>query len=934
MHETEIQTRKEIIDKNLHLAGWNVDDPSQVIKELDIYLTQDVQPDKSSSPFSGHHFSDYALIHHGKPIAIIEAKKTSRDARLGQEQALQYAQKIQQIHGGNIPFVFYTNGWETFFWESDFYPPLKVYGFPTFDDLEWMNLRRSDRKPLSVELINTNIAGRDYQIEAIRTILEEIENKHQKFLLVMATGTGKTRVAVALVDVIKRAKWAKRILFLVDRIALRDQALDAFEDYMPTEPRWPEENEKAFMKDRRIYVTTYQTMLNLIENSTRQATCVSPFFFDLIIADESHRSIYNIYSNVLNYFCGLKLGLTATPTDRIDHDTFKLFNCDTHDPTFAYTYEEAIQHIPPYLNDYEVLEIQSKFQVQGIHGEELSPDEQRKLIAEGKDLEEIDFEGSDIERKVTNSGTNLLILREFMEECIKDPSGTLPGKTIIFAFSIAHARRLVDIFDKMYPEQEGKLARVLVSEDPRVHGKNGLLEQFRFRDMPRVAVSVDMLDTGIDVREIVNLVIAKPVYSYVKFWQMIGRGTRVLDNKEIKPWCPEKDKFLIIDCWSNFEYFGMHPQGREPSQQIPLPVRLFNTRLDKLEIAITQNITEAIEFSKSDLRKDISILPENNVVVKDNKSCLAAVEPEQFWSQLKQDDIQYLRSFIAPIMRVRTDADFKAMRFEMEVVEFSTACLAGDLDKAEILKAGIILQVSQLPLSVNIVAREKKLIEEVQKDEWWRNSTEEKLHKIIDHLAPLIQFRDEFRQSTIMELDIEDIISLKRYVTVGPENQRIPVETYRERIERYIQELVDKNPVLQKIKAGGRITDDEINQLAKLLEKQDPHITVDLLRTAYDNKSAQFIQFIKHILGLEEIESRNQTIARKFDEFIAQHNTFTSLQIQFIQMIRTFIIQTGKVEKTSLIDEPFTKIHPMGIRGVFNESEIEEILEFTDHLVA
>ncbi len=252
---TETQTRQQIIDERLRLAGWNVKDPSQVTEELDIDLRVQ-RPRKVAeqrSKYEGHQFVDYALLHRGRPVAVVEAKKTSKDAQLGQEQALQYAQNLQQLNDGPIPFISYTNGHEIYFWESDFYPPAKLHGFPTPDDLEWFGERREGRKPLSIEMINTAIVDRDYQIAAIRTILEQIEAKRQKFLLVMATGTGKTRTAVALVELLMRARWAKRVLFLVDRIALRDQALnEAFKVYMPSEPRWPEEGEAVFARNRRV----------------------------------------------------------------------------------------------------------------------------------------------------------------------------------------------------------------------------------------------------------------------------------------------------------------------------------------------------------------------------------------------------------------------------------------------------------------------------------------------------------------------------------------------------------------------------------------------------------------------------------------------------------------------------------------------------------
>ena len=346
----EAETRQHIIDANLRLAGWSVNDPSQVIQELDIYLAHAgvPVPADAGNPCAGHQYADCALLLHGKPAAVIEAKRTSKDAQLGQEQALRYAENLQKIHGGPTPFILYSNGYDTGFWDSDFYPPARVYGFPAHDDLEWMAQRRDSRRPLSLELVNNAIVERDYQFAAIRSVLEGAEKKRRRFLLVMATGTGKTRTAVALLDVLIRARWAKRILFLVDRIALRDQALDAFKEHLPAEPRWPQPEEKVFARDR-VYVATYPTMLNLIQNGTAPESWISPYFFDIVVADESHRSIYDTYKHVVEYFHAIKIGLTATPKDQVEHDTFQLFDCGTHEPTFAYTHEEALAHDPPYL---------------------------------------------------------------------------------------------------------------------------------------------------------------------------------------------------------------------------------------------------------------------------------------------------------------------------------------------------------------------------------------------------------------------------------------------------------------------------------------------------------------------------------------------------------------------------------------------------------
>ena len=426
--------------------------------------------------------------------------------------------------------------------------------------------------------------------------------------------------------------------------------------------------------------------------------------------DESHRSIYNTYQEILDYFNTITLGLTATPTDVIDHNTFQLFETEDGVPTFAYSYDEAVNHIPPYLCNFQVMKIKTKFQDEGISKRTISLEDQQKLILEGKEIEEINYEGTEIEKKVINRGTNALIVREFMEESIKDANGVLPGKTIFFCISKAHARRMEEIFDSLYPEYKGELAKVIVSEDPRVYGKGGLLDQFKNNDMPRVALSVDMLDTGIDIREFTNLVFAKPVYSYTKFWQMIGRGTRLLEPEKIKPWCTQKDEFLILDCWDNFEYFKLNPRGKELKPQIPLPVRLFGVRLNKIEEAQIHGQTEIAEKEIQKLKKQIATLPQNSVVIMEAKHELQRLDDENFWNNLSQDKLEFLEGVVKPLFRTVADADFKAMRFEKDIVEVSLAHFANEKDKFETLKESIIEEIGELPLSVNIVAKEEQLI--------------------------------------------------------------------------------------------------------------------------------------------------------------------------------------------------------------------------------
>lgn len=929
--KNEKLTRKEIIDLRLKKAGWTVTDRTQVIEEFDIIVDNNLVQE-APTPYAGHQFSDYVLLgKDGKPLAVVEAKKTSVDAAIGREQAKQYCCNIQTTQNGELPFCFYTNGHDIYFWDLDNYPPKKVYAFPTRDDLERYAYIRRARKALAGELINTKIAGRNYQIGAIRAVMESVEKRKRKFLLVMATGTGKTRVCIALVDALMRAGWAERILFLVDRIALQNQTLDSFKEYLPNEPRWPKQGEKEIATDRRIYVSTYPTMLNVIRHEEKS---LSPHFFDLIVVDESHRSIYNTYQEILDYFNTITLGLTATPTDVIDHNTFQLFECEDGIPTFAYSYDEAVNHIPPFLCNFQVMKIKTKFQDEGINKRTISLEDQQKLIIEGKEIEEINYEGTEIEKKVINRGTNALIVREFMEESIKDANGVLPGKSIFFCISKAHARRVEEIFDSLYPEYKGELAKVLVSEDPRVYGKGGLLDQFVHNDMPRIAISVDMLDTGIDVRELVNLVFAKPVFSYTKFWQMIGRGTRLLEPEKIKPWCTEKDSFLILDCWDNFEYFKLNPRGKELKSQIPLPVRLFGVRLQKIEEAQTQNRTDIVEKEIQKIKTQVSGLPKNSVVIMEAKHELQRLEDENFWTNLTTDKMEFLDAVVKPLLRTVSDIDFKAMRFEKDIVEVSLAHLADQKEKFETLKDSIIEEIGELPLSINIVAKEQELIRQAQSNRFWSTVTEEKFDELIQKLSQLMKFREAVIPLAPAKFNLKDIVAEKEFIEFGPQHEALSIAKYRELVEKKINELVSNSPILQKLKQGLEITTYETEQLAEELHNEHPHITIDLLRKVYNHRKAALVQFIKHILGIEQLVTFAETVTKAFDDFISKHSYLTSRQLQFLDLLKNFVLEKGDVSKRNLIESPFTMIHPEGIRGIFNQKEIDEILSLTQQVLA
>lgn len=932
--KNEKHTRKEIIDKRLSDAGWNVNDVNQVIQEYDIEVTPGYQAAEPSQ-YYGHQFSDYVLLdRRRRPIAVVEAKRTSVDARKGEEQAKQYAYNIQKQHGCDLPFCFYTNGHDIFFWDLGNYPPRKVYGFPTIEDLERWNHIRKRRGHLGEEIINTSIAGRPYQIQAIRSLMEGVEDRRRKFLLVMATGTGKTRTTIGFIDALLRSNWISRALFLVDRIALRNQARDAFKEHTPNYSTWPNDGESTFDSKRRIYISTYPTMLNIIENDK---TDISPHFFDLIVVDESHRSIYNVYQGILDYFNTIILGLTATPTDVIDHNTFELFDCEDGLPTFAYTFEEAVNNKPKYLNDFQVLSLTTKFQQEGIRKGTIPLEEQKKLIAQGIEVEELNFEGSQLEKQVTNKGTNALIVKEFMEECIKDFNSVLPGKTIFFCMTKAHARRMKEIFDQFYPQYHGELAKVIVSDDPRVYGKGGLLDQFKNNDLPRIAISVDMLDTGIDVPTIVNLVFAKPVYSYTKFWQMIGRGTRILDPAKVKPWCREKEDFLIIDCWDNFEYFELNPKGKELKQQVALPVRLFRMRIDKIKAAKEQ-LAEDIALNESKrLRSMIGALPPKNVDIMDAKGVLERVSDDTFWLNLGDQKLALLEQSVSPLMRTLSGVDFLAMRFEKDIVEASIALLKKDADALDTMEEVITAQVSELPLSLNVVAKEKDLITQSLRKAFWKKLDEEKLNELLERLAPLMKYRKQHQSppgTGQVSINIRDELIKKEYVEFGPDKELVSITRYKEMVEASIKELTSTNLVLQKIKSGEWVTDLEIQLLTELLAERNPYITENLLKRVYDNKKAAFLQFIKHILGVENLVSFSEEVSKAFEAFIQENTTLSKDQIQFLEVLKSFIVERGRVTKKDLVSAPFTQLHPKGILGLFPPDQISKVVKLTGKIVA
>ncbi len=602
---SEQQTRYSLIDPQLKRAGWNLTDRTQIGLEIPVAgynviaseakqsgsrykseIASSFTPLTPRNDLGSEGITDYCLYRtNGEVLAVVEAKRTSREPRVGKQQVLEYVTTIEKKQSFR-PFAFMANGEDIFFWDSAESAERHVAGFFSRENLERLLFLKQNRKPLNSIQIKDSIVNRAYQIEAIRRISEAIEKKKKrKALLVMATGTGKTRTTMALIDVFLRAHAAQRVLFLADRDALVDQALaDGFKVHLPNEAQT---RIRTYQIDttKRMYVSTLQTLEMCYEK-------FSPADFDLVIADECHRSIYNKFTDVLAYFDAIQIGLTATPAEFIDRDTMKFFDCDPAEkggtgvrtPTYLYTFDEAVKD--KYLADFNVYAAQTKFQRKGIKGVDLTDEDRDSLKSRGIDPDDINYEGTDLERKVTNKDTLRRQWNEFMQFCIKDATGQLPGKTIVFAITHNHATRLADAFNEMYPEYGGKLVQVITSKmeraNMRVDFGFGIAEGRRPNPQSTIRPPKSRY---------------KPVNSQIKwrrapwrqrrsFWQMIGRGTRSQEACKRLEWLPnrEKDKFLIVDFWENFEHFNMMPKDGETTGQIPVLVTIFNTRLTKLEV--------------------------------------------------------------------------------------------------------------------------------------------------------------------------------------------------------------------------------------------------------------------------------------------------------------------------------------------------------------
>jgi len=912
-------TRIKKIDVSLKGSGWDIKNRSQVWVEVDTkqsdfksrkykVVSETIKNDAESK------YADYLLLDkNGDPLAIIEAKRTTKDPVVGQKQAEQYVNDIKKQTGKDV-FIFLSNGYEIWFWNKPSENPRMVKGFHSQDDLERLRFQNHLQKDVTSVKINEQIINRPYQIESVKRILEGIRRGQRKFLVVQATGTGKTRVAMGLIDTLLKANRVQKVLFLADRKALRDQAYDeGFKVWFPNEAK-----SKVFSgeldKNARLYASTIQTFMECYQD-------FSPGAFDLIVADESHRSIYNLWKDVFTYFDAIQVGLTATPSSLIDKDTFRFFQCNDGKPTAMYNYELAVKE--GYLADYRVSGVQTHFQIEGINQGDLSNAIKKELLEKGLEEDEMYWEGTAIEKKVSVVGTNEAIVKEFMDNCLTDETG-LPCKSIIFAVSKKHAKRLWEAFEKLYPEYKGRLTRIITSEDSRAQD---LLKEFKQESFPRVAISVDMLDTGVDIPEVCNLVFAKPVLSKIKFWQMIGRGTRHDSVCKHRDWLPfgKKDYFLIFDFWNNFEYFNIHPQGKEASPSEAVSVRVFKIRVEQLEIFQKLKDMNRADRLKKIILDDINRLPVKSVSVKEYLREIETAQSKKFWDNVGIEPIKFLKTKITPLMKFQPDVNLNVASFTLKCEKLGLALLQQDKKTIDSVKKEIGEYLECLPKTLQQVKDKKDILEKVLSKSFWTHICYDDTLMLIKEFAPLMPYKRSEPRPIII-LDLDDVVQQRKIIEFGEDKQEY-IEVYKEKVEKKIKNLAKKDATIKKIENDEVLTETDLEKLEKTLNSPDLFITEENLRKVYEKSNGTLTQFIKKILKHYKYPDPQIVIEEEFKTFmIANNQLYSADQINFLRTLQTVFSKKKHIDYDDLFDAPFTNFGTQAPMPLFSDEQLKEMI--------
>ncbi len=918
---TEAKTRELIIDVMLREAGWN-----PKAKNVEEYEVLDCMP-TSSGERIGTGYVDYVLWgNDGKPVALVEAKKTRKSPKVGARQAELYADCLEQHHGQR-PIIYYSNGYTTWLWDDQFYPPREVQGFATRDELQWRINQRADRKDLSTLQSKKEITGRYYQMEAAARVMDNFGNRRKrKSLIVMATGTGKTRLSIALVDMLMRAGWARKVLFLADRVALVNQAKREFNRHLPHVTVASLLDKKQV--DARVLFSTYPTMLNCIDGTKKdQKELFSVAHFDLVIIDEAHRSVYQKYGAIFDYFDSLLLGLTATPRGEVDRNTYKLFQLEDHQPTYAYELQQAVDD--GYLVPPRAISVPLKFQREGIKYKDLSPEEQEEYELQeqfydqetGQLKEEVG--SAALNQWLFNTDTVNKVLMHLMENGIKIEGGDKLGKTIIFAKNTKHAEFIVEQFDKNYPHLAGKFCRKI---DYSVNYAQSLIDDFSLKEKdPHIVASVDMLDTGIDVPEVVNLVFFKLVRSKTKFWQMIGRGTRLCEDLFAQG--QDKKEFVVFDYCQNLEFFDANPEGYESAVQESVKQKIFKRRLE-LAVALQnggpddESMTELGHQLKDQMHGVVDTMNLGNFIIRKHRKDVETFAKRERWLNLSEDDMKVLADKLSKLPSQDEDDEF-SRRFDLLILNLQLAILQNSQSQETYqLKVRVIAKGLENKAAIPGVYAQMELILELITDEWWQGVTLPMLEDVRLRLRDLVRFIDPEEGLQDVYTDFEDEIGegTEEFDVVKSDPK---LKAYKQRVQRFIRDHQD-HITIRRLKNNEPVSKKDIEALEDILFSDDGPIARNEYQELYGELPIGYL--VRSVVGLD----RN-AVTKVFAELLEQAPLHPD-QISFLDEVIRYLARNGTMQLKVMFDAPFTHINTKGVAGIFGDEGGKKVIELVRHI--
>jgi type I restriction enzyme R subunit len=906
---SEAETRDYFIDLLLREAAWPLD------------KTEDREYPVTGMPNeAGAGFVDYVLWgNDGLPLAVVEAKRTKKDARIGRQQGKLYADCLE-TQFEQRPLIFYTNGYQTWFWDDQNYPPREVQGFYKRDELELLIQRRSKRKDFAGEAVNKEIVERYYQEESIRAVTENFANMQRKALVVMATGAGKTRTVIALCELLQRCNWIKRVLFLADRVALVNQACNAFKRHLPDTSPVNLVTEK-YNSESRVYVSTYPTMMNLINDVEDGIRRFGVGHFDLVIVDEAHRSIYQKYRAIFEYFDSLLVGLTATPKDEVDRNTYSLFDLEKGVPTYSYDLDQAVKD--GFLVPYVLVEVPLKFIREGIRYNDLTDEEKEEWDAIEWDEEKEDvpdsIDAAALNKWLFNADTVDKVLETLMQRGQTVAGGDVLGKTIVFAKNHKHAIFIQERFDKNYPHFKGNFARVIDNYEP--YAQNLLDEFSTAQKLPQIALSVDMLDTGIDIPEIVNLVFFKIVRSKTKFFQMIGRGTRLRPDL-FSPGI-DKEFFYIFDYCQNLEFFNQDVKGVEGSAQESLSTKIFRARVELLEKfrhigGVDEAIGKLDDEIAATLREQVQAMNTDNFVVRRHRKEVEKFSEPATWEELGPDEFEELDYILAGLPNELDPEDETAKRFDLLMLKLQLAVLTSD--KSFIKLRDQVKEIAnrlEEKRTIPMVNEQLELILDLQQDEYWADITLPMLEDIRKRLRDLVKFMDK-GQRKLIYTDFEDELGDIREVVFGSIGSAVNVKQYRKKVMHFLKEHED-HIAIQKLKRNVPITASDIAELERILFESDGLGTKEDFERAYGQQEHLGL-FIRGLIGLDR-----EAAKQAFGGYLAK-KTLTANQIRFIDQIIDYLTQNGVMDPGLLYEPPFTDYSSTGLDGIFKDEDASRIV--------